>query len=218
GPRAEPDPPAPSDAPEPTDDEAAPGDGPAPAAPPRRSLDDAVMAVLREEAEREAAARRAEAARGIETQRARGRPAAVPVPAAAATLAASAAHSGGAGPADDDDHPISQRHGAARRDLLPDIEEINSSLRAGAEPREASEPDGGQPAGTDRGFRSGFVAILVIAAVLVALYVMAPRIATLIPGSAGTMEAYVTTVDGLRTGLDSLLQRATALLRGATGG
>lgn len=190
-------------------------DDDAPATPPRRTLDDAVLAVLREEAEREAAARRAEAPRGVEVQPDLG----LTAPAAAARTAPEPAAPVAAAdaPTPDTQTPVTQRPGA-RRDLLPDIEEINSTLRAGSEARDqGSEEAEAAVAARSSGFRAGFAAMLVVAVVLVALYVMAPRIAQHLPGSATAMESYVAAVDGARIWLDGAMQGAVMRLRGLSG-
>jgi predicted Zn finger-like uncharacterized protein len=182
-----------------------------PAALPRRTLDESVLAVLREEAEREAAARRAEAARAVEVQPDLGLTAPAPTKTTPEPAAPETAQDTGTQP------PTTQRPGA-RRDLLPDIEEINSTLRAGSEARvQATDPAETAVAGRSGGFRAGFVAVLVVAVVLVAAYVMAPRIAQHLPGSAAAMEAYVTTVDSARVWLDGAMQGAVTQLRGLTG-
>ncbi|MFN4157285.1 MAG: zinc-ribbon domain-containing protein [Gemmobacter sp.] len=173
-----------------------------PEAPPKRALDAAVLAVLREEAERETAARRAEAARGVEVQPDLGLAAAAPA----------ASHRGSP---EATQPPHAQRSGA-RRDLLPDIEEINSTLRAGSEARAGVEV---AEAITPRasGFGAGFVTVLLVAAALVLAYVMAPRIAEYLPGSAAAMERYVAVIDGARLWLDGALQVAVRQLRGLSG-
>ena len=188
-----------------------------PAAPPpevpgglvRRTLDDNLLAVLREEAAREAAERRAEAGRSIETQpdlgpldgggRAR-----LVVPPAAVTATEEA------------DHPVTQRPNA-RRDLLPDIEEINSTLRPGSVARDAGDVGAVAPAPKRAAFRTGFFSVLLIAVVLVILYAMAPQLAVRFPKAEPTLTAYVTTVDALRLWLDGLMQSAAGGLRNLTG-
>jgi hypothetical protein len=113
--------------------------------------------------------------------------------------------------------PLPEPRGNARRDLLPDIEEINSTLKPAKAPAAAAAP---APAGAARasGFRSGFSLMLLAAMILVALYVMAPQIAQQIPGAAPAMESYVAMVNDARVALDGLIRSATALLRGLTEG
>ena len=193
--------------------EAAPApEEPAPA-PKRKTLDDAVMNVLREEADRERRAREAEGSL-IETQPDLG----IPAEAAAASVAAAvAAAQGDDAPEIEDevydpeneDSVVSR---AARKELLPDIEEINSSLRA-------TSDRGGEAASVDApatlrrrrsGFRMGFVTAIVIAVILLLVYAFAPAISSAVPAASGAMEAYVAGVDGARSWLDATLQGLTA--------
>lgn len=180
-------------------------EAPAPvAAPPRRQLDDNLMAILREEAEREAAARRAERPRGIEMQPDLGLDGAAPVPVPVAAAAPAA-------PADQPSRP------ASRRELLPDIEEINSTLRAADPPQTEAIAAAVAEARGRSGFRTGFSLVLLAAVVMVALYVMAPRIAHNLPASAPAMQSYVAAVDDARLWLDGAVQGMIALLRGMAG-
>ena len=190
---------------------------PEPVAPPRRTLDDSVLSVLREEAERAIAARKAES-QGIELQGDLGLPPPVSVAAAApaaresvppdAALAAQLRQ--GAGLAEKATKP------SARRDLLPDIEEINSTLKPGAVA--AKGPQAGAEVETGSGgFRSGFTLMLVVAAAMVALYVLAPQITAQSPGLGPTLDAYVALVDAVRSHLDGLIRQATGFLQGLSG-
>lgn len=169
-------------------------EGEPPAALPARKPDESVLAVLREEAEREIAQRRQETA-GIETQPDLGL--AEPVErrtTPAAEVAAGAAVAG-----------------AARRDLLPDIDMINSTLRSDAE-------RGAAHAGDDedmvverrRGFRTGFGLVLLIVAALILLYVAAGWLAQTVPALAPLLAAYVEAANGFRAWLDGLLAAGTA--------
>ena len=218
-------------------------DAPPPAAmadAPKRSIDENLMAVLREEAEREAAARKADAA-PIETQTEMGlsAPAAAAAAAAAAAVVASAeqsraagavptpAHAGGLAAAarriaqmkglDPDAPPPAPPKPATRRDLLPDIEEINSSLKGGAEPpalSEAAQEEIGQS--NARGFRSGFAVAMLVAVLGLAAYVAAPRIVAMVPAAEGAVNAYVAAIDGARLWLDGLMRQATDAVRQAS--
>lgn len=179
----------------------------APPAPPeglrRRALDDTTLNVLREEAEREARARIEEGA-SILIEPAPVPPAPVVVERVLDTRAAP-------GPDPDD------RQG--RKELLPDIEQINSTLRATAEragdavSRDAPEMLRRQRAG----FRFGFVLSATTIAVLVVLYAMAPMIVTLAPGTKTSMINYVAAIDGLRTWFEGLMMSATQAME-STGG
>ncbi|MFN4153959.1 MAG: zinc-ribbon domain-containing protein [Paracoccaceae bacterium] len=194
---------------------------PAGPVPVQRSLDNNVLAILREEAEREMAARKAEAV-GIEMQGDLGLPPPVsPVVGSAAAAAASSAAA-----RSETDKRIATMKGepgvppraAARRDLLPDIEEINSSLRPNDMAASLVESAVAKPGASGSGFRSGFALVLILALVAVAVYVMAPQISAQIPGAADAMTSYVATVDSLRLSVDALMQRATGALNSLTGG
>ncbi len=182
---------------------------PPPDGPIRRTLDDNLLAVLREEAAREAAERRSEAGRSIETQGDLGalEPVARPLLAAAPVVNLSA---------EQPDHPVTQRTNP-RRDLLPDIEEINSTLRPGAEARDDSAAAFAAPVPKRAAFRTGFFSVLLVALVLVILYAMAPQLAARFPQAEPTLTAYITTVDTLRLWLDGLMQSAAGGLRNLTG-
>ena len=192
------------------------------AVPARQTLAESVLSVLREEAERETAVRREEApvtsdVRGvIETQTEFG------LDDASESLGSSAAarHIARLKGTDADLPPLATAKAAARRDLLPDIEEINSTLRANSD--RAREADNEVEALPDlkprrRGFRSGFVLVMIVAVVLAMAYIMAPRIVAQIPGSAPAMKSYVTTVDGWRLWLDGVMQSASGSLRNFSG-
>lgn len=113
---------------------------------------------------------------------------------------------------------IDEDHGAAvaaaaigagqRKDLLPDIEELNSSLTASAQ----SASDGDEPIEQEQrrrsGFRLGFVLTIAFFAVLALAYVFAPKIVEMIPGLEGLLTAYVDWVNMLRSSVDSMMQRA----------
>ncbi|NJS39622.1 MAG: hypothetical protein HC783_12105 [Rhodobacteraceae bacterium] len=127
-------------------DEADIDPAPSAAAAAAYAVDESVLAILREEAEREAQARRAEA-RPLESQTDLGLDAAMPgrsKPVLVATNSVTADHDGDAA-----------LKPSARRDLLPDVEEINSTLR----PSEVPSEDFVQPAplpGEARAFAAVF--------------------------------------------------------------
>ena len=93
-----------------------------------------------------------------------------------------------------------------RRDLLPDIEEINSSLRSTAmrsgPPRSTENPD----VQRGRGFRLGFGTVLLIAVGLALIYGHAGRIGAALPPLEGPLESYAMAGDGLRGRLDTWLR------------
>jgi len=74
--------------------------------------------------------------------------------------------------------------------------------------------DGLPGAGGKSAFRSGFVLSVVIGAVVVALYVMAPRLAQQIPGLEGVLTGYVAAIDGARLWLDGAMKAAIGMMRG----
>lgn len=97
----------------------------------------------------------------------------------------------------------------SRRELLPDIEEINSTLRsddqteasAGHEAGEAELATAGR-----RGFRTGFLLAVVLFVLLVLAYVFAPQLAEAVPQLDPLLTSFVTWVDGLRIWLDGQVQ------------
>ncbi len=173
------------------------------AAPAAYAVDDSVLAILREEAEREAQARLAEAARPVETQVDLGIDSAVPArPAEIAPVvpAVAAAAVAGADP--------------MRRTRLPDVEEINSTLR----PTETAADDGAGPEAAPvegrSSFRSGFLLVMTVAILGSALYGSADALASAVPALAGPLAAFVSFVDSLRLQLDGLMQSATVAING----
>lgn len=214
-----------------TDAEALTGEGPPhvplpkqePEVPRRRHLDDSVLAVLREEAAREAAARSAESPPPGEVQDELGLappaspvppPLPFPVPAGQARFADPSVRS--EEPAEEDN--LAARP-AAQRGLLPDIEEINSTLRAINEPREEDEyPETGPEDDVERrGFRTGLVLIVFIAVLMWSAYVSAPGIVSALPASESVVQAYVEAVDQARLGVNTMLQSANRALRDLIG-
>lgn len=156
-------------------DTATPREAPPAPASSSSSLDPDIEAILREEAEHERKQRAREAS-GIESQPDLG----LDVPAAA--MAA--------------DRP--------RHERLPDIEEINSSLRDDRGDATAT------PGKTDRkagGFWRGFWLIIMVAALAWAVYVFAPQIAARVPQLADPLAAYTDWVNDLRLWLDETVAR-----------
>lgn len=114
----------------------------------------------------------------------------------------------------------------SRRELLPDIEEINQTLRASSERRSMETPQGRAAIEEEEeaqrsGFSSGFRLILGLAILAVALYMLAPRLAEMMPGLAPALDAYVDRIDMLRLWLDgqvtALLQMLDGMSSEATG-
>ena len=101
---------------------------------------------------------------------------------------------------------------SSRRDLLPDIDEINSTLRtdnngaSGAEGQ--AQVDAPSEMKRKRGFRRGFMWILILIILLVLLYIYAPRLAEAVPALEAPLATYVNLVDQLRVWLDGRVQGA----------
>ncbi len=172
--------------------------------PEPRPLDEEVAGILREEAEREAAARAAEAAAGLETQAELGlSETSGDMPARERLARMRGADQESATPADT---------AASRRDLLPDIEELNSTLTASPEDEEDEEGIVSQEARRRSGFRLGFSLTVLLMAALTLIYVYAPKIAEALPQTTAFLDSYVNWVNGLRLALDGWLQRAVEKL------
>jgi len=179
----------------------------APAAPEPvlRSIDESVLAVLREEAEREVEARKSETPPVIETQTEMGL---VPTTMPARVTRRDAPDTGAEKP-------------QPRRDLLPEIEELNSTLRSSSEKRAGEAmlmaETGPVEAPKRSGFRSGFTLMILIAIAIAVIYIMAPKLAVQFPAAAGVLNAYIAWVDQLRTGLDRMVTQAIGFLNGLIG-
>ncbi|MEO5614703.1 MAG: zinc-ribbon domain-containing protein, partial [Cypionkella sp.] len=138
--------------------------------PAVRSIDESVLAVLREEAEREVEARKVEAP-VVETQTELGLEAA-----ATGAVARRLARMKG--------EPEAVVKPQTRREMLPEIEEINSTLRASSERRSGQSAIAetlGEDGAQKSSFRSGFVLMLVLGVALLTAYVMAPKLAQQFP-------------------------------------
>lgn len=185
--------------------------------PPRRGLDESLLAVLREEADRETAVRRSEIPRALESQSELGLEETT-----GATSAAKAVRDRLARLRGQEAEPETTEKPTARRDLLPDIEEINSTLRASTENRSGDELTFAQSnsakAAANTGFRSGFSLMLLIAVLLIAAYLAAPKIAAQLPATKGALDSYVVVVDAARVWLDSAMRMAISGLQNLTGG
>lgn len=186
-------PPAPEEPEDEDEDEA-----PAAAPPPRRPADEKVKGILREEAEREMAARQRERTPSLETQ---------PDLGLSATVTETAGTRGEKAKGEDADS-------ASRRDLLPDIDEINSTLNAtSARPGEEPTADVIQETRRHRsGFRMGFSLVIIVVAVLIALYLFATEISATVPALEGPMAAYVDWGNGVRLWFDGLLESSVETL------
>lgn len=173
-----------------------------------RSLDEDALALLREEAEREVQARSREENR-LEVQGDLGLEMGVASGAARRIAQIKGMEAEGPG------QPEPLVRPSKGRDLLPDIEEINSTLspEQGGMAADAAGHKGADPRNGRREFRLGFGLVLLAALLIVVLYMFAPRIGTTVPALAGVMDSFVAGIDALRLGLDRLMQQATAWLQ-----
>ncbi|MFW5641867.1 MAG: zinc-ribbon domain-containing protein [Roseicyclus sp.] len=166
-----------------------------PGTAPPRGLDPSVRDILRAEALREARLRQAEAT-PVETQ--------AEMPLVAGPGAAERRRLARAW----EDDSAEAGTTVSRRDLLPDIEEINSTLRAapplGPDPAAADASAPSPEVARRRGVRIGFFLTLALVALLVWVYVNAADIAVWVPEAAPALEILVASIDGARFWLDDL--------------
>ena len=182
-----------------------------PAAAPRKEVSKEVKQILQEEAKQELRAREAES-HGLETQTDLGLDAAqknndeelaarirqMEVDAAAA------------------EEEVEEKD-LRSRDMLPDIEEINSTLDTpdGADDTRIDlGPMAGESASGGKGFRRGFSLTILLAVLLVSLYVLAPQISERFPQAQGALDQYTTMGDSVRLWLEGAMQSAIEKMRG----
>lgn len=212
------------------DEEGGEDDAGPPAPPPAqvRQVDRSVMDLLREEAERElrerrGAARSGAGAEAFEAQAELGLPVRPSRPATgsgasetrrgnAATGEAAPDASGSAvrgalraetlheSVAVSDERALDQT-ARSRLDMLPDIDELSSTLEPRREPRRpaaAPAADPGDAVDERRGLLRGLSMAVIIGAVLLCLYLFAPAIAAQVPALENAMSGYVAMIDALR--------------------
>ena len=196
----------------PDDTEPAP---PMPQTTGARGLDPSISEILREEAEREAQIRAHETPENLETQTEMGLDQiADDEPARRARQAQERmARIKGEEP-----KAVVENTSGSRRGLLPDIEEINSTLRSSASPvipaEMETQGDHMEAPAAKRGFARGFALVVLIAVVLGVLYKMAPQIAQSVPQADPMISAYVALVDQGRVWLDTQLGPLVASVLG----
>lgn len=191
----------------------------APAIVPRRPpLDDTVRDILIQEAARETRARRAEKNTGFRRHPAPAsdRPARPPAAPdaeqpAQTLLPPKAALSDTPPPVA---APVSEeKETDTRSDLLPDIEEIKSSLHATSERDDLSARlRGARPARSN--FRAGFLLMALVFGVGVAVHATAPRLGAMVPSAKPALESYVETVGRAQVGLYAALSAAEESISG----
>ena len=174
----------------------------------RQETDQDALDILREEAAIEAAARLKDAQGTVETQTDLGleQTPAVQNKQDTGTNERTARMRGIHAPVDKNASP---------GDMLPDIEEINSSLRASSVDEENTEDEETADEKPRRsGFRMGFSLVILLAVIALLAYIYAPLIAEKMPASQPYLESYVDMVNGLRSWLDQLMKSATAKISG----
>lgn len=171
----------------------------------RRPADEAALEILREEAERELSQRRAPPTTPIETQTDMGLEEIsgrnTPSRALRARMAREETEKS-AKPdrkADARVQSSDDSYEAPRRDLLPDIDEINSSLKPRSRTTAATPEN---EAERRKGFRSGFLLMVALAVVMIFAYAWAPTIAGAVPSLESPLLAYVDWANGVRDWLD----------------
>lgn len=172
-----------------------------------RTIDASVLNVLREEAERESRARQVEGA-ALEVQGEMGLDAA---PAEDAGLEERLARLKGEAAAHGEleEEPYGAGPGH-KRQMLPEIDAINSTLRAKSEKRSGEqavvvETLAVMPARSN-GFRTGFLLAMTLVVLTMSAYLFAPLLAQRVPGLAEPLAIYTSYVDGLRLALDGVLR------------
>lgn len=188
------------------EDDDAPEHGPEP-----RGLDGSVADVLRQEAEREARLRAGNADADLESQPDLG----LEQPPNDASRRAAEARDRMSRMRGEDPAKAVQAEATAsesRRGLLPDIEEINSSLKstdkAVARPGSAAAVAG--DTGRKRGgFSRGFAIAVLLIVGLILIYANAPQIARAVPQIDPVLNSYVSLVDQARLWLDTQMSNLT---------
>ncbi|MBO6896159.1 MAG: zinc-ribbon domain-containing protein [Shimia sp.] len=194
-------------------------------APKPRGLDDSVKDILREEVEYETRARAAEQTQSLETQGDLGLDQGQEKPASVEKRASEASDRLRRLRGEDDAATAAAVAATVRsakdtrRDLLPDIEEINSTLRtSGDTPR---NPDLGQKANTSasraRGFRLGFALVLLLAGAAVFVYSSHENLSQSYPQAAPYIDGFMTSANGARIWLDDQVTNLFLKLNEITG-
>ncbi len=174
--------------------------------PQRPDTDPEALAIIHEEVERETRARQSE---NLETQTDLGlQEAPAPRP----------KEDAGPGVNEANIAPAPKRKESAKRELFPDIEEINSTLADAPDPKhdDGSEESAPTKASRKSGFRMGFGLMLMLTAALIALYVYAPALTEKFPSMEGLLKSYVALIDKLRILLESGAQGLLAIVSDLT--
>lgn len=186
------------------------------AEPKRREIDPAVADVLREEAERESRAREQDDRGTVETQQELGlQETENDAQRRSEEARARMARLRGEPETEKKETEIDEIDPSSRSNLLPDIDEINSSLDSDGKKNDTQSAMTGADAGVSprkSGFRSGFRLAIVLAILALVLYVFAPQLSDAVPQMAGPLSGYVDMVNGWRVGLNDIIQNLASSL------
>lgn len=165
----------------------------------RRPSDAADVDLLREEADLEMS-RRAMPSTSLESQTDLGLEDLTNRKTPSRALRARMARSSGSNTSYDDPSTVSEDdYKEPERDLLPDIDEINSTLN------QSRAPDPAQVASSRSGFRLGFGLMVLACIAAIVAYAFAPSIANAVPGAEGALTRFVDLANQLRDWIDGLL-------------
>ncbi len=176
----------------------------------RNTLDPAVADVLRQEAEYETQAREADAVEALEMQQELGLDdRRDEEDEQGADARARMLRIRGLTDSSDEDTPsdIDTAAHHSRRELLPDIEEINSTLRSTDDRNATEAASGAVPTKARRrnGFRLGVALMVLVATLLLVTYSFNREITKSYPAAEPAVAALMQTMNGARVWLDSLV-------------
>ena len=182
----------------------------------RRQLDPAISQILRKEAEYEAHQRAAETTGNLESQPDLGLDDLPDDESARRSREAREARERmarirGEG-ASDTTETTTGPDADIRGNLLPDIDEINSSLRSSGDasgPQNALSSVLNEPQARRSGFTRGFGLVVIVTVILVLLYVNAQKISQSVPQAEPALNAYISLVDRGRVWLDTTVSGFT---------
>lgn len=172
--------------------------------PRAKGLDPAIFDILRAEAEREQKLRSEETGESLESQPELGLE---EVTEDEPARRARQARERMARMQGEDPKQVNPDPSGSRRDLLPDIEEINSTLRSSSDTEVSAVQAPGTAAisGRKPGFARGFALTIIVAVILGMIYQSAPQIAQAVPQADPMLSAYVALVDQARLWLNGLI-------------
>ncbi len=188
---------------------------------PKRGLDPSIADVLREEASREERARAADKIGGLETQPDLG----VDQAESDADIRTRQARDRMARlQGKTEPQPQEELGPGSRKNLLPDVDEINSSITNDKDPGNLSAADAAgdkkakpSPAGRS-GFRRGFRIAIMLALLATVLYLFAPQLASMVPALQEPLTAYVESVNQARAVANQQIAGLVELVKGLISG